>query len=35
MLRQIMNPLQRDYFDGDIASGISQLFELENYDSSE
>ena len=31
----IMNPFQRDYFDGDIAGGISQLFELENYDSSE
>ena len=30
-----LNPIQRDYFDGDIAGGISQLFELENYDSSE
>jgi len=28
-------PFQRDYFDGDIAGGISKLFELENYDSTE
>ena len=26
---------KREYFDGDIAGGISQLFELENYDSSD
>ena len=29
------NPFLRDYFDGDIDGGISQLFDLENYDDSD
>ena len=34
-IQSLAESFQRDYFDGDIAGGISQLFDLENYDSTE